>query len=214
MVDFNFKDYIEILGAVFVSLGGSTVIILGLSKWFGDVFAQKLILGFKNRHEKDLEDLKSGYQKELESTKVELDKAKSQFLRYTEKQFELYNDLWKVLLYTKNQADSLWEVANPDQIPSFSEQIKLSKDAIDDNMLLIEESHYEKLMALIKQFEQFQFGKIRLVDLRGQTPEEIIELGLTKEQIQQTIGLNKSIKDNYDNLIMEIGKKFREQIKG
>ncbi|WP_066219768.1 hypothetical protein [Formosa haliotis] len=214
MVDFNFKDYIEILGAVFVSLGGSTVIILGLSKWFGDVFAQKLILGFKNRHEKDLEDLKSGYQKELESTKVELDKAKSQFLRYTEKQFELYNDLWKVLLYTKNQADSLWEVANPDQIPSFSEQIKLSKDAIDDNMLLIEESHYEKLMVLIKQFEQFQFGKIRLVDLRGQTPEEIIELGLTKEQIQQTIGLNKSIKDNYDNLIMEIGKTFREQIKG
>lgn len=214
MVDFNFKDYIEILGAVFVSLGGSTVIILGLSKWFGDVFAQKLILGFKNRHEKDLEDLKSGYQKELESTKVELDKAKSQFLRYTEKQFELYNDLWKVLLYTKNQADSLWEVANPDQIPSFSEQIKLSKDAIDDNMLLIEESHYEKLMALIKQFEQFQFGKIRLVDLRGQTPEEIIELGLTKEQIEQTIGLNKSIKDNYDNLIMEIGKTFREQIKG
>lgn len=214
MVDFNFKDYIEILGAVFVSLGGSTVIILGLSKWFGDVFAQKLILGFKNKHEKDLEDLKSGYQKELESTKVELDKAKSQFLRYTEKQFELYNDLWKVLLYTKNQADSLWEAANPDQIPSFSEQIKLSKDAIDDNMLLIEESHYEKLMVLIKQFEQFQFGKIRLVDLRGQTPEEIIELGLTKEQIQQTIGLNKSIKDKYDNLIMEIGKTFREQIKG
>lgn len=214
MVDFNFKDYIEILGAVFVSLGGSTVIILGLSKWFGDVFAQKLILSFKNKHEKDLEDLKSGYQKELESTKVELDKAKSQFLRYTEKQFELYNDLWKVLLYTKNQADSLWEVANPDQIPSFSEQIKLSKDAIDDNMLLIEESHYEKLMVLIKQFEQFQFGKIRLVDLRGQTPEKIIELGLTKEQIQQTIGLNKSIKDNYDNLIMEIGKSFREQIKG
>jgi len=199
---------------VFVSLGGSTVIILGLSKWFGDVFAQKLILSFKNKHEKDLEDLKSGYQKELESTKVELDKAKSQFLRYTEKQFELYNDLWKVLLYTKNQADSLWEVANPDQIPSFSEQIKLSKDAIDDNMLLIEESHYEKLMVLIKQFEQFQFGKIRLVDLRGQTPEKIIELGLTKEQIQQTIGLNKSIKDNYDNLIMEIGKSFREQIKG
>lgn len=214
MIDFNFKDYIEILGAVFVSLGGSTVIILGLSKWFGDIFAQKLILGFKNKHEKDLEDLKSGYQKELESTKVELDKAKSQFLRYTEKQFELYNDLWKVLLYTKNQADSLWETANPDQIPSFSEQIKLSKDAIDDNMLLIEESHYDKLIVLIKQFEQFQFGKIKLIDLRGQTPEQIIELRLTKEQIKQTIGLNKTIKDNYDSLIMEIGKTFREQIKG
>ena len=36
--------------------------------------------------------------------------------------------------------------------------IKLTKTAINDNLLLIEEEHYDKLIELIKQFEQFQFG--------------------------------------------------------
>ena len=55
-------------------------------------------------------------------------------MRYSEKQFELYNDLWRVLLYTKRQADALWEKADPQQIPSFSEQIRLTRNAINDNL--------------------------------------------------------------------------------
>ena len=129
-------------------------------------------------------------------TKSDLEKAKSQFLRYSEKQFDLYNDLWRVLLYTKLQADELWENAIPEKIPSFSEQIKLTKTAINDNLLLIEEEHYNKLMALIKQFEQFQFGKVRLIDIRrnpGENPETISTM-----DTRQTIELNKKTKDNYD----------------
>ncbi len=203
MVDFNFKDYMEILGAIVVSLGGSTVIILALSKWFGNIFAEKLVGGIKSK-----------YEKELETTKTELDKAKSQFLRYSEKQFELYNDLWRVLIYTKNQADALWEDANPEQIPSFSEQIRLSKDVIDENMLLIEEEHFDKLTTLINQFEKFQFGKTNLVDLREKSPEQIKNLNLTPFQIRDTINQNRQIKERYDVLILEIGKSFRTQIKG
>jgi hypothetical protein len=203
MVDFNFKDYMEILGAIVVSLGGSTIIILALSKWFGNIFAEKLIGGIKSK-----------YEKELETTKTELDKAKSQFLRYSEKQFELYNDLWRVLIYTKNQADTLWENANPEQIPSFSEQIRLSKDVIDENMLLIEEEHFDKLTTLINQFEKFQFGKTSLVDLREKSPEQIKNLNLTPLQIRDTINKNRQIKEKYDVLILEIGKSFRTQIKG
>ena len=53
----------------------------------------------------------------------------------------------------------LWQKADPSQIPSFSEQIRLTRNAISDNLLLIEEEHYNKLIQLIEQFEQFQFGK-------------------------------------------------------
>lgn len=69
--------------------------------------------------------------------------------------------------------------ADPNQIPSFSEQIRLTRNAISDNLLLIEEEHYEKLIQLIEQFEQFQFGKLKLIDIRIQ-----IEGG---EQVQQII---------------------------
>ena len=89
-----------------------------------------------------------------------------------------------MLLYTKQQADSLWEEANPEKIPSFIEQIQLTKDAVNDNMLLIEEEHYNKLNKLIKQFEEFRLGKERLIDLRNKTIEEIQVHGVTQEQTE------------------------------
>lgn len=208
----TWTEIMKFLGATLISMGGATVIIVGLSKWFGDFLSRRLLDNYNNQHSKELERIKGKYSKELEETKSSLEKAKSQFIRYSEKQFDLYNDLWRVLLYTKLQADELWENAIPEKIPSFSEQIKLTKTAINDNLLLIEEKHYDKLMELIKQFEQFQFGKVRLVDIRRRPSENGEEISLN--ETRQTIDLNKDTKDNYDNLIVEIGKKFRSQIRG
>lgn len=208
----EFVDYMKLVSATLISIGGASVVIIGLSKWFGDFMSKRVLDNFNNKHNKDLEGIKSKYLKELEETKNDLKKAKSRFLRYSEKQFDLYNDLWRVLLYTKLQADELWENAVPEKIPSFSEQIKLTKNAINDNLLLIEEQHYEKLIELIKQFEQFQFGKIRLVDVRRLSDVNADNISVI--QTQQTINLNRNTKDKYDRLIMEIGKTFRNQIKG
>lgn len=67
-------------------------------------------------------------------------------------------------------------------------------------------------MELIKQFEEFQFGKVRLVDIRHNPGENANYISIS--ETSQTINLNKKTKDKYDNLIMEIGKTFRIQIKG
>jgi hypothetical protein len=208
----TWTEIMKFLGATLISMGGATIVIVGLSKWFGDFLSKRLLDNYNNKHSKELEGIKGKYSTELEETKSALEKAKSQFIRYSEKQFELYNDLWRVLLYTKLQADELWENAIPEKIPSFSEQIKLTKTAINDNLLLIEEEHYDKLSELIKQFEQFQFGKVRLVDIRRQPGENGEKISLN--ETRQTIDLNKNTKDKYDKLIMEIGKTFRNQIKG
>ena len=118
-------EYFKLVTALVVSIGGASVIIVALAKWFGDFLSHRLLDAYNNRHEKELEELKGKYANELEETKSELEKAKLQFVRYSEKQFELYNDLWKVLLYTKQQADMLWQRADPSQIPAFSEQINV-----------------------------------------------------------------------------------------
>lgn len=208
----EFIEYIKLFGAILTSVGGATVVIIGLSKWFGDFLSKRLLDNFNNKHEAELEGIKSNYQNELEKTKNDLEKAKSQFLRYSEKQFDLYNDLWRVLLYTKYQADDLWESAIPEKIPSFSEQIKLTRNAIDVNLLLIEEEHYEKLIELIKQFEQFQFGKVKLIDIRNLPNSP--RLSISETEAKQTIQQNKKTKEKYDQLILEIGRTFRKQIKG
>lgn len=207
-------EYIKLVTAFIVSIGGSSIVIIALAKWFGDFLSRRLLDSYNNKHEKELEELKGKYANELEETKSELEKAKLQFVRYSEKQFELYNDLWRVLLYTKQQADMLWQRADPSQIPAFSEQIRLTRRAIDDNLLLIEDEHYDKLVQLIGQFEQFQFGKLKLIDIRSQLESGDDITSITKDETQSTIKKNKKTKDKYDELIMDIGKSFRNQIKG
>lgn len=207
-------EYIKLVTAFVVSIGGASVVIVALAKWFGDFLSHRLLDSYNNKHEKELEELKGKYANELEETKTELEKAKLQFVRYSEKQFELYNDLWRVLLYTKQQADMLWQRADPSQIPAFSEQIRLTRRAINDNLLLIEDEHYNKLILLIGQFEQFQFGKQKLIDIRTQMESgDEVQL-ITKDEAQSTIRKNKKTKEKYDELIMDIGKSFRNQIKG
>ncbi|WP_288159743.1 hypothetical protein [Bacteroides acidifaciens] len=204
-------EYVKLATAFIVSIGGASVVVIGLAKWFGDFLSKRLLDSYNNKHEQELEGIKNKYAKELEETKSTIEKAKMQYARYSEKQFESYNSLWKILLYTKQQADMLWEKLEPSQIPAFSEQIRLTKDAINDNLLLIEEEHYVKLLMLIEKFEQLQFGKVKLVDVRGYSSEnERISL----EETRITINQNKTTKDNYDKLILDIGKSFRTQLKG
>lgn len=207
-------EYLKLAGAFFVSVGGAGVIILGLARWLGGFMSHRLLDSYNNKHESELEALKSKYANELEATKSDLEKTKLQFVRYSEKQFELYNELWKVLLYTKRQADMLWQKADPSQIPAFGEQIRQTRRAIDDNLLLIEEDHYNKLMKLIEQFEQFQFGKLKLVEIRSHVDEGRTQPEISKEEALETIHNNMRTKEKYDVLIMDIGKSFRKQIKG
>lgn len=206
-------EYVKLFTAFIVSIGGASVVVVALAKWFGDFMSHRLLDAYNNRHEHELEALKNKYANELENTKAELEKTKLLFARYSEKQFDLYNDLWKVLLYTKQQADMLWEKADPSQIPAFSEQIRLTRNAINDNLLLIEDEHYKKLINLIGQFEQFQFGKQRLIDIRAQADYDLASQ-ITKREARETINQNKKTKEKYDTLIMDIGQSFRNQIKG
>ena len=214
MIELTFQDFLELSAALLVSVGGATVVIIGLSKWFGDFLSKRLLDNYNNKHKEDLELLKSKFQTQLETTKSELDRAKSLFLRYSEKQFDLYNDLWKVLIQTKLQADMLWDNAVPEKIPSFAEQISLTRKAIDDNLILIEDNHYEKLIELINQFDQFQFGKKTLVELRKKPREEFQNQNISPQMVRETVQKNGELKEKYDEIIMEIGKSFREQIKG
>jgi len=213
-LQFSLLDYVKLITAVVIALGGPTVIVIALAKWFGEYLSARMLSGVKNKHEKELEKLKNEYQKELEIKKSELEKTKAQFLRYSEKQFDLYNDLWRVLLRTKMLADELWEKATPGKLPAFSEQIRLTRKAVMDNMLLIEQTHYTKLDKLLESFEEFKFGKVRLVDIRsGETIDEDDAI-VTVNEVEESIKINKGTKDRYIKLIMEIGDSFRAQIKG
>lgn len=214
MPNWTFQDFLSFTGSLLVSIGGASVVILGLSKWFGDFMASRLLQRQIFRHEKELEDIKSKYSSELEETKSELDKSKALFFRYSEKQFELYNALWKVLWDLKKKADELWELADPKELPNLSKKVSLVKEAINVNVLIIEEEHYEQLNKLVDKFEKFDFGKKQLVELRNKSAHQVEEIGVDEHMVRQVIANNGLVKEEYDHLINELSKSFRKQIKG
>ena len=62
--------------------------------------------------------------------------------------------------------------------------------------------------------EQFQFGKLKLVEIRLQLGNDESRPEISPAEAKATIEANKRTKDKYDKLIMDIGKSFRKQIKG
>lgn len=211
-MNWNFTDFLNLAGSLIISIGGAGVLIIGLSKYFGDNLAKALLQKHKFSHEKDLEEIKSKYSTELETTKNELEKSKALFHRYSEKQFELYNNLWKLLWRLKKQADDLWEEADPKLLPKFSKLVYSVEEAANINILIIEDNHYKQLISLVSKFQEFEFGKKQLISLRNKSAHQIEESGLNQQLVRNVIMRNGNIKSDYDKLIMDIAQSFKNQI--
>lgn len=63
-------EYVKLVTAFIVSIGGSSVVIIALSKWFGNFLSTRLLDSYNNKHEKELEVIKTKYASELENTKI------------------------------------------------------------------------------------------------------------------------------------------------
>ncbi len=230
------ENVFETFGKVVLSLGGASAIILALSKWFGDIFARKLLAKDSAKYAQELELLKSKfqseletqkafqnekleilrqkYQSELESTKIELEKSKVLFLKYRENQFEIYNDLWQSLCDLKIAGADLWEVASKEELKKFSSQLMTTRESLEKNALLIEASHYNNLINSLDDFENFEIGKQRLVELRNTDFRELREMESHDEQIRYQIEQNLNAKKRFEKELDKTAKYLRKQIKG
>lgn len=65
----TWTEIMKFLGATLISIGGITIVILGLSKWFGYFLSKRLLDNYSNKHSKEFEGIKGKYKKELEETK-------------------------------------------------------------------------------------------------------------------------------------------------
>lgn len=129
--------------------------------------------------------------------------------RYHESQFSLYNTLWSPLYDLKLAGDSLWETANASNLRRFREQLEKTKDIINRNTLLIEENHLEELKTLIQTFENYQFGKASLIEV----PESPGYRQITQHEIEEMTRHNETIKQQYEDLIDEIARSLRKQLR-
>lgn len=210
-IDMNEVNLLQIVcyGLLSIVCGGG--IIAAISRLIANWLSQRMLDHYNNKHKRELEELKSEYSSALAKTQHEYDKLEQKHIIYSQSQFELYNSLWKQLVYTKRLADDLWSDADPKKIPSFASQIGQTVYVIEENMLLIEESHYKELLDLMTEFDNFSIGKRRLIEIRQSSVDDIID---NINDISQMIENNKGAKQRYDKLVTKLGNSFRAQIHG
>lgn len=193
----DWDETFKIIFAALASVGGAGAIILGISKYFGELFSkkyeQKLIAKFQNK---------------INDYQTKLDILKSTTLRYSDKQFELYSVLWSSLQNLKISADNLWDRASSKNLSDFSKQLQKTKIEIEKTSLFIEDNHYSELIKTINHFGEFQIVKKMLIDYRRETniDDHIIE--------QQMIAGNHRVKERYEELILIIKSDLKKQLKG
>ncbi len=184
----NWDESFKLASSMLASIGGGAFIIIALSSWLGKVWANRI----------------------LEADKLKYQSALEVVNRYSETQFHLYNELWSSLCDLRIAGDSLWEEANAVNARRFAQQLQKTRDMVQKRSLLIEDEHYESLKRLMQEFGDFDLGKARLLELRrNQFPLQDVP----DHMIQNVIDQNRLMKDAYSQLLVELERSLKQQLR-
>lgn len=146
----------------------------------------------------------------IEKYKTQLEELKTNALRYSGKQFELYSQLWRQLCDLEDIADVLWERARRENLEQFVSNLLNTKKEVKRSRLFLEDKHYKDLLNLFNKFEEYKIGKIKLLEMTAKISQtsDIVE-----DQIYTLIINNKENKNEYKELVDKIGNSLRKQLR-
>lgn len=171
----------------------------------------------KTENAKNLEEFKTEINHkatiELETIKTRLlteyEVAKTYLVKYSQEQFIIYNNLWTNLCELELHLDKLWDQASLPHLKKFALQLKLTRDSLKKGALLIEDGHYKELNFILDSFEEFQFGKKTLIDIRKKSETDTF---IDMDDIRRTINSNMSIRDDLKNNLLQMMDCLKRQI--
>lgn len=92
--DDNMQNVINIIATIIVSVGGTGVIIVAISKYIGNILAKRVEEKYKNKLDKELEDYKWKINEKLSK----LDKIEEKALYISkfnyDNEFKIYMEIW------------------------------------------------------------------------------------------------------------------------
>ena len=207
------KDFI-------ISSLGSASLLSILFFIFRTTIKRKIEKSIEHSYELKLESHKANLKKEteLELKSIEnqftykLENAKLYLSQYSQKQFELYNDLWISLVELNYSINKLWnERAN---ITNLKDLVKKHTEANKKRLekaILLEPEHYEELKLILDKIEGFQFGKRTLIELRIRQDKYV---DVSTADIDLVIFQNGELKDEFNDYLNRFRLTIQKQIKG
>lgn len=147
----TWQDLLTALGGTLAALGGTTVICLGVGKWFADRLADRLKTEWTFKHNRDLEELKSMHSIELERIRAELAENREMiasaraaistgYAGAQSRVLEAVDSMWRKILVMRVSSSRLlfpYLVFAPEEIeaPAFAEKLSEMVPLISDKQL-------------------------------------------------------------------------------
>ncbi len=212
----------EIWSAI-AGAGGASVIILGLSAWLGKVWADRILQAQKDSFAKELEADKHNYSKVIEEEKhkyalmlekasrdyeVHIEGLKTILLKYSERQFDVYGDLWVSLCALKKTMDELWAGVNAKKVKNFSSQLNEAKFQLEKTSLFIDEEHLGRIHNALYELDEFAHGKGDFMRRINHRDAEAVD------ERRYIVENNRYHKDVYDHMLQDIRSYFKAKISG
>lgn len=140
---------------------------------------------------------------------TEYEVAKTYLVKYSQEQFNIYNNLWTNLCELELYLDNLWDQASLPRLKKFAIQLKLTQDSLKKGALLVEDKHYKELNFILDRFEEFQFGKKYLIDFRKKSDSDLY---VDMDEVRRIINSNMSIRDDLKNYLLQMMDCLKNQI--
>jgi gas vesicle protein len=129
--------------------------------------------------------------------------------RYNQWQFKIYKSLWGNLYDLQVSADELWNEATNETLEAFADQLEKTKTVVGQNKPFIEEKHRKELDSLIEAFENFEFHKEKLIDLKKRLEYRNVPM----HEIREVIAQNRQTRDKYNELVKQLEISIRNQLR-
>lgn len=142
------------------------------------------------------------------STELEIVKIKTG--PYSERQFNLYNELWISLCELKHAMLLLWDQASEDKFDNFSKKLEETFTKLQKSALVVEEMHYIELVNLLNEFAKYEMGKRELIDYRREQPIA----PYNRKQVKMLIADNRATKSKPLEYLPQMMNCLRCQING
>ena len=191
----------EVMLTIIGTVGGSGLLVVGLSSWLGKIWASRIEIATRASYEKEI--------KRLESS---LELSLAQQVRNSDARFELYSEVWTQLIDLLSAGDRLWESASKGNLESFISLLDRARLATNRGRLILREDHYQQLQGAFQSFESYEIGKRQLVNLRFPGAIDELYADFNEQQILDQIQQNAESKGRYEDLSVEILGEFRQQL--
>ncbi len=187
----------ELLFQVLAAIGGVGVIVLGLFKFLGNVWRDRL---------KERERRHTALSVQDEGQRYGLRRVQTD--RFAQSQYEVYVTLWQALQTLALAVDALWHKATASNVWSLATELEMARESVRKWSLFVEDHHLDDLERIFEILYFFKTGKLAVYEIRSRDHLHTVDLA----EVEQQIEANRALKEQFEALLDQLRVSFRERL--